>query len=176
MLAEIVEAKTSKPGKLGGVMKMAGGGQATDSHDVKLDYKLYAVGATQAPKVSGNAKASSGGFGIGSALRLASFAGQMYMGGMMGGGKGPGTRHDESDGRDVRHGRTRTTERQLLRSPCDGDELDVHGDVSGMGSMPGMPGHARNGRSLGGRHCADTVSEALGNGAKAAMEQLGKKK
>ena len=89
MLAEVIEAKTSKPGKMGGVMKMTGSAPK-DSHDVKIDYKLYAVGATQAPKASGNVKASNGGFGIGSALRLAAFAGQMYMGLMMGGGMGMG--------------------------------------------------------------------------------------
>ena len=104
MLVEMVEAKTSKPGKLGGVMKMTGS-TPKDSHDVKVDYKLYAVGATQTPKVSGNVKASNGGFGIGSALRLAAFAGQMYMGMMMG---GHGHGHDEPDDGDVgheRHGR-----------------------------------------------------------------------
>ncbi len=89
MLAEVIEAKTSKPGKMGGVMKMTGSAPK-DSHDVKIDYKLYAVGATQAPKATGNVKASNGGFGIGSALRLAAFAGQMYMGLMMGGGMGMG--------------------------------------------------------------------------------------
>ena len=88
MLAEVVEAKTSKPGKMGGVMKMTGSAPK-DSHDVKIEYKLYAVGAPQAPKATGNVKASNGGFGIGSALRLAAFAGQMYMG-MMTGGMGMG--------------------------------------------------------------------------------------
>ena len=41
MLAEMIEAKTSKPGKMGGVMRMTGGGPPKDAHDVKLDYKLY---------------------------------------------------------------------------------------------------------------------------------------
>src|SRR5207249_1680641 len=68
MVTEIVEAKTSKPGKIGGVMRVTGGGPPKDAHDVKLEYKLFAVGATQAPKISGNAKASNGGFGVGSAL------------------------------------------------------------------------------------------------------------
>lgn len=130
---EIVEAKTSKPGKMGGLTKMTGGGPPKDSHDGKLDYKLYAVGATQSPKVSGNAKASNGGFGVGSALRLAAFAGQMYMSLMMGGSGSM---------------------------------------MAGMGGMPGMSSVADPSEA----GMRDTASEALGNGAKHAMEQLSKKK
>ena len=36
LLSEIVEAKTSKPGRLSGLSKMAGGGPPKDSHDVKI--------------------------------------------------------------------------------------------------------------------------------------------
>ena len=71
---EVVEAKTSKPGKLGGMMKLTGGGAPKDSHDAKVDYKLFAVTAPESTRVSGSAKASSGGVGIGSVLRVASFA------------------------------------------------------------------------------------------------------
>ena len=49
MLVEVVEAKTSKPGKMGGVMKMTGS-TPKDSHDVKIDYKLYAVGRHANPE------------------------------------------------------------------------------------------------------------------------------
>ena len=184
MLAEIVEAKTSKPGKLGGVMKVAGGAPPTDTHDVKLDYKVFAVGATQAPKVSGNAKASSGGFGVGSALRIASFAGQMYMGGMMGGrGLGMGMNLGMMNPMAAMSGMGGL-------GPLSGGFFDPRAMamssmstamMSSMGGMPGMPGMAgmpgmpgMNDPSEAGMR--DTVSEALGNGAKAAMEQLGKKK
>lgn len=87
LLTEITEAKTSKPNKIGGFMSKASGGQSKDSHEVKLDYKLFAVNATDKPAFGGTAKGSNGGFGIGSALRIAAFAGQMYLG-MMGGGMG----------------------------------------------------------------------------------------
>lgn len=170
MLAEVVEAKTSKPGRLGGVMKITGSAPK-DSHDVKIEYKLYAIGATQAPKVTGNVKASNGGFGIGSALRLAAFAGQMYMG-MMTGGMGMGMMN------------------QMMA-------------MSGMGGMGGAGGTGGGlfdprasamtsmmssiGASMGdtgGGDLADpsetgmrdTLSEAMGNSAKAAMEQLARKK
>lgn len=172
MLAEIVEAKTSKPGKMGGVMRMAGGGPPKDAHDVKLEYKLFAVGATQAPKVSGNVKASSGGFGVGSALRLAAFAGQMYVG-MMTGGLGmrmgmmnPMAAMSGMGGLGPLGGGffdPRAMAMNSMVSSLSG------GMMSGMGGMPGMadPSEAA---------MRDTVSDALGNGAKAAMEQLGKKK
>ena len=45
-----------------GVMKLTGG-TAKDSHDAKVDYKLFAVAAPESPRVSGSAKASSGGVG-----------------------------------------------------------------------------------------------------------------
>ena len=89
LLAEVTELKTSKPGRLGGALKMAsGGGPPKDVQETKVNYKLFATGATASPRASGDVKASSGGgFGLGSALRVASFAGQMYLGmyGMRGG-------------------------------------------------------------------------------------------
>lgn len=172
MLVEVVEAKTSKPGKMGGVMKMTGS-TPKDSHDVKIDYKLYAVGATQTPKASGNVKASNGGFGIGSALRLAAFAGQMYMGMMMGGmgmgmmnpmmamsgmsgmgGMGMGSLFDP-------------------RASAMSSMMSSFGGMGGMG-MGGVGGAAVADPSEAGMR--DTLSEAMANSAKAAMEQLGKKK
>ncbi len=173
MLTEIVEAKTSKPGKMGGVMRMTGGGPPKDAHDVKLDYKLFAVGATQSPKVSGNAKASSGGFGVGSALRLAAFAGQVYMGMMMGGmGMGmmdPMAAMSGMGGLGPMGGGFFDPRAMAMNSMFTGLS---GGMMSGMGGMPGMPGMADPSEAA----MRDTVSEALGNGAKAAMEQLGKKK
>jgi hypothetical protein len=176
LVTEIVEAKTSKPGKLGGVMKMAGGGPSKDTHEVKLDYKLFTVGATEAPKVSGNLKASSGGFGVGSALRVAAFAGQMYMGmgmmgGMMGGMGGLG-----------------------LMNPMMG--LSRMGALGAMGggsffdpraaAMSSMAAGLTNGMASAGggamsgdpseTELRETVSEALGSEAKTAMEAIGRKK
>ncbi len=172
MLAEVVEAKTSKPGKMGGVMKMTGSAPK-DSHDVKIDYKLYAVGATQTPKATGNVKASNGGFGIGSALRLAAFAGQMYMGMMMGGmGMGMMNPMMAMSGMSGMGGMGMGG---LVRSARVGHELDdVQLRRHGMAGMGGLGGAAVADPSEAGMR--DTLSEAMTNSAKAAMEQLGKKK
>lgn len=172
MLTEIVEAKTSKPGKMGGLTKMTGG-TPKDSHDVKLEYKLYAVGATQSPKFSGNSKASNGGFGVGSALRLAAFAGQMYMSLMMGGmGMGmmnPMMAMSGMGGLGSMGGGLFDPRASAMSSIFMGGSGSM---MSGMGGMPGMSSVADPSEA----GMRDTVSEALGNGAKAAMEQLGKKK
>ena len=100
LLAEVVEAKTSKPGKVGGMLRMAsGGGPAKDRHEVTIAYRLFPADGTATIATQGDAKADNGGgFSLGSALRVAAFAGQMYMGlasaGMMrglgGGGLGMG--------------------------------------------------------------------------------------
>jgi hypothetical protein len=82
LLADVLDVKTSKPGKLGGMMKMAsGGGPPKDKHEVKMAYRLYPADGSAAVKVTGEVKADNGtGFGLGSALRMASFAGSMAMG------------------------------------------------------------------------------------------------
>ncbi len=172
LLAEITEAKTSKPGKLGGMMKMTGSAPK-DSHDVKIDYKLFAVTAPQAPKVSGNAKGSNGGFGVGSALRLAMFAGQMYMG-LMAGGMGMGMMNPMM---------------AMSGGGFGGGMGGIGGGLfdpraSAMTSMVTSIGTSMTGMGLGAGAVADpsdagmrdTLSEAVSNTAKAAMEQLGKRK
>ena len=167
LLAEIVEAKTSKPGRLSGLTKMAGGGPPKDSHDVKIDYKLFAVSATQAPAASGNARASNGGFGIGSALRIAMFAGQMYMNLMMMGGMGRGMMNPMA-----------AISGMGGLGAGGGGLFDP--SANAMSSMMSSFGAA----TMGGGAIADdseagmrdTVSEAMGNTAKAAMDSLAKKK
>jgi hypothetical protein len=82
LVADIAELKTSKPGKVGGMLRRASGdpGASSEVHDARVDYRLFAVGDETSPKISSSAKASSGGgFGVGSALRVAAFAGSMYM-------------------------------------------------------------------------------------------------
>lgn len=82
LLAEVTEVKTSKPGKMGGLMKMAaGGGPPKDKHEVKAAYRVFPADGSATLKASGTVKADNGGgFGLGSALRVAAFAGQMTMG------------------------------------------------------------------------------------------------
>ena len=91
LVAEIAELKTSKAGKVGGLLRRASGevDAPTEVHEARVDYRLYAVGSQAKPRFASSAKASSGKFGVGSALRVAKFAGTLYLGlnaGMMGGG------------------------------------------------------------------------------------------
>jgi hypothetical protein len=92
LLTEIAELKTSKPGKVGGLLRRTAGDTSVPSemHDARVEYKLYAVGSPGKPRLASAAKASSGGgFGVGSALKVAKFAGSLYLGlgtGMMMGG------------------------------------------------------------------------------------------
>jgi hypothetical protein len=126
------------------MMKLTGGGAPKDSHDAKVDYKLFAVTAPESPRVSGSAKASTGGVGIGSMLRVASFAGQMWLGGGMAFGVGGPMGMMTGLG-----------------------AMSAMGDVSG-----GIPAFADPSEA----EMRQTVSEALTNGAKAAIEHLTRKK
>jgi len=90
--SELTELKSGKPGKVGGMLKKVSGdaNAQEEVHDARVDYKLYAIGDQAKPRITANAKASSGGgFGLSSALRVAMVAGSMYMSmttmGMMGG-------------------------------------------------------------------------------------------
>ena len=175
LLADVVEAKTSKPGRMSSLSRVAGGGPPKDAQDVKVDYKLFAVGASQAPKLSGTAKASNGGFGVGSALRLASFAGQMYMSLMMG-GMGMGMMNpmmmSSMGGLSPMGGGLfdpRASAMSSMFSSLGGGAMAGMGGMAGLGGMPGMADPSESAMR-------DTVSEALGNGARAVMEQLGRKK
>jgi hypothetical protein len=82
LVATVDEAKTSHPSKAGGFLKaMSGDGPPKDTHEIKMDYKLVDVSAPDKVESASMTKASSGGgFGLKSALKLAAFAGQMYMG------------------------------------------------------------------------------------------------
>jgi hypothetical protein len=80
LVATVDEAKTSHPSKAGGMLKMVSGDTAKDTHEVKLEYKLFDVSAPDKVEASNVTKTSSGGFGLKSAMHLAMFAGQMYMG------------------------------------------------------------------------------------------------
>jgi hypothetical protein len=88
LTTDLAELKTSKPNKVGGMLKKVSGDAAppSDVHDAKVDYKLYAIGDLAKPRLGASAKASSGGgFGLSSALRVAAFAGSLYLTmGMMG--------------------------------------------------------------------------------------------
>lgn len=168
LFTDITDVKTSKPGGFGGALKKVSGGADKDKQDVKLDYKLFAVSATQSPKFSGKAQASTGGFGVGSAFKVAAFAGQMYMGvmgmggltnsmmglggltGGMGGGLG-------------------------MYDPRASAMASMAASV-GMSMAMGGAGGGGMGGDASDQDMRNTVSEALGNAAKATMDQLSKKK
>jgi hypothetical protein len=81
LVTTVDEAKTSHSGKAGGILKMVSGEPAKDNQEVKLEYKLYDVTDPDKIESSNVAKANNGGgFGMKSAMHLAMFAGQMYMG------------------------------------------------------------------------------------------------
>jgi len=163
LLVEITEAKTSKASKIGGMMQKVSGEGAKDNYDVKLDYKLFAVGSPQTPQVSGNAKGSNGGFGVGSALRLAAFAGQMYLTMGMMGGMGMNGMMGMSGGAPGSMGGGLFDPRASAMSSM----------ATGFGGgVPGMGGAVDPSE----QKMQETVNEALGNAAKATMEQLGRKK
>ncbi len=81
LATEVTEVKTSKPGKLSGVSRMTGGGPPKDRQEVKMAFRLYPTDGTATIRLAGDVKADNGGgFSISSALRIAAFAGQLYMG------------------------------------------------------------------------------------------------
>jgi hypothetical protein len=172
LVTDIAELKTSKPNKVGGLLKkVSGDANATgDVHDARVDYKLYAVGDQTKPKMTSSVKASSGGgFGVGSALRVAAFAGSMYMtmgmgmgGGMMGmmgpasslggiGGLGGG-----------------------LMNPGMGAAMSMMSQaqamsaMSGMSAAPGMPDMA----DPSAQKATQTVQDALSKAGKQVAEEL----
>jgi hypothetical protein len=167
LFSEVTEVKTSKPGKVGGLLKRVAREDATrDIYEVKLDYKLYAVGAPAAPAATGSAKASSGGgVGVGTVLKVAAFAGKMYlsmygMGGLglgmmnplmsmpgLGGGAGPFSASGLFDPR-----------------------------MSAVSSMTQMPGMGGMGGDESEAALTQTVGSALTNAAKGTMEQLKNRK
>lgn len=77
LASEVTEVKTSKPGKL----RLPGGGPAKDRQEVRMAFRLYPADGTATIVAAGEVKADNGGgFSLTGALRLAAFAGQLYMG------------------------------------------------------------------------------------------------
>ncbi len=183
LLTEVVDVKTSKPGKLGGMVSKATKEESKEKHEVKIDYKLYAAGATKAPVVSGNAKGSNGGFTMTQALKLAMLAGQIYMGGggmfMTGGMGGPMGALGMMNPMMAMSGTSTSLgligglydpRAAAMRSLA----MSLMGGGMGPGGMPNMASMLGGGDPSE-AEMLDTVSEALGNEAKAAIEQLSKK-
>jgi hypothetical protein len=151
---EIVEAKTSKPGRLGGLSKITGS-TPRDSHEVKVDYKLFAISPKPTQRFTGDVKGNSGGFGLGSALRLAAFAGQMYLNFMMG-GMGAGMINPTSGG-----------------TSGGGSLFDPRASAMSMLSSFAAGGTGFDSADAGMR---EALSEAMSNSARATIEQLARSK
>jgi len=87
LIADITELKASKPGGLTKVMKATAKEDTRDITEAKLNVQLMAPGAK--PRLTANSSGKDGGVGLKTGLKLAKFAGSVYlkfyMGGMMGG-------------------------------------------------------------------------------------------
>lgn len=154
LATEITEIKTARPGRMGSVMRVTGSAPK-DMHEVKLEYKLFAVDSLAAPKLGGSTKASSGGFGVGSALRLAAFAGRLYIGFAMMGGMG------------MMNGNGGAAAGPLA------SYFDPRTTI--MGAMTSSQGASLEGDAAEAA-VRDTVREALDSAAKSTMEQLSRRK
>jgi hypothetical protein len=83
VVAEITELKTSKPGGLTKVMKATAKEEARDITEAKLNMQLVAPGSK--PRLSKSASGKDGGVGFKTTLKIAKFAGSVYMKFYMGG-------------------------------------------------------------------------------------------
>jgi hypothetical protein len=170
LVSDIAEIKTSKPNKVGGLLKKVSGDTSGPSeiHDVRIDYRVYAIGDPAKPRMSSSVKTSSGGgFGVGSALKLAAFAGQMYltmgMGPGMMGMMGPGAAFGGMGGLGggMMAGRM---------NPGMGAAMSIMSSGGGMG-MPGMSGMSGMGDASGDK-MMETVQEGLSKSGKQVAEEL----
>jgi hypothetical protein len=170
LVSDITELKTSKPNKVGGMLRRASGdGNASENvHDARVDYRLYAVGDQNKPRLTASAKSSSGGFGVGSALRVAAFAGQMYMTmgmgtGMMSGMMGPA----------AAFGGVSPLGGGLM-SPGMGAAMSIMSGAQSMGAMGmgmGMPGGLPGGDAST-EKATQTVHDALAKAGKQVAEEI----
>jgi len=77
---DLTSLKTSAPSKVGGLMRKAsGGGNASELHEARVDYRVFTVGSTT-PKTTKNASAKTGSFTLKRAVGLARFAARLYFG------------------------------------------------------------------------------------------------
>ena len=142
LLTDITEVKTSKSGGIGGALKKVSGGGDKDKHEVKLDYKLFPVGATQSPKFTGKVSASTRRIWrrIGTEARRVCRADVS--------GRHGRRRHDERhDGHGRGHGRDgrRTVRSARVRNDLDGREPRRVGRRHGQRRSV-RARHARHGR------------------------------
>ncbi len=87
LVAEITELKTSKPGGLTRAMRATAREESRDVTEAKVNVQLVPPGGK--PRLAKNVSGKDGGIGLKTTLKVAKFAGSVYMrfymGGMMGG-------------------------------------------------------------------------------------------
>jgi hypothetical protein len=78
---DLTTLKSSTPGKVGGMLRKAtGGGNPSELHEAKVEYRLFTPGAPP-PKASKSASAKTGAFTWKRALGVARLAARLYLGG-----------------------------------------------------------------------------------------------
>jgi len=174
LFTEVADIKTSKPGRVTGLLKRTAGEDSTrDIHEVKLDYKLYAVGGAAAPAAAGTTKASSGGgIGVSTALKLAAVAGRLYLSMYGMGGMGPGMMSSLMSMPGL-GGAARGFAASGLFDPrmaamSSMKQMVITGGMNGLGAIASGGGLGDDSEAT----LRQTVSAALSNAAKTVMEQL----
>jgi hypothetical protein len=80
LFTELGVAKTSSPGKIGGLMKKVSRSEATENHEARVQYRLVAPGKPK-PMIEKTATAKSGpGINVRTVLSVARLAARLYFG------------------------------------------------------------------------------------------------
>jgi hypothetical protein len=164
--SELVEVKTSKPNRIGGLVRRASGDTSKEIHEARVDYKLFTVDNQVKARLASSARASSSALGA-SAVRLARFAGSTYMNLMPGGSLVRGYLPLAEMGL----GPTAPMTPGMM-APGMGAAMTILSLAQNWNAMRtgvGAPGS-------GDAEVLETISEAMGNASKAVIEELNKKK
>lgn len=177
LVSDVAELKTSKPNKIGGMLKKVSGDANTSNeiHEARIDYKLFAVNDWAKPRMTSSVKTSSGGgFGVGSALRLAAFAGSMYLTMGMGSGAMMGMLGQGSS-----FGGLGGLGGGLMGSrvnPGMGAAMSIMSTGAAMGMPGGMPAGMPGMGDPSGQKAVETVQDGLSKAGKQVAEELKKGK
>jgi hypothetical protein len=164
--SELVEVKTSKPSRIGGLVRRASGDAAKEIHEARVDYKLFAVDNQTKARLSSSARASSSGLGA-SAVRLTRFAGSTYVNLMPGGSLVRGYLPLAEMGLGPTGPMT-----PGMMTPGMGAAMTILSlaqNWSAMRTGVGAPGSSE-------AEILETISDAMGNASKAVIEEISKKK
>jgi hypothetical protein len=164
--SELVEVNTTKPSRIGGLVRRASGDASKEIHEARVDYKLFPVDNQTKARLASSARASSSALGP-SALRLATFAGSTYINLMPGGSlirgylplaeMGLGSSGPPMPG---------------MVAPGMGAAMTILSLAQNFNAMRAGAGAPGSGEA----EVLQTISEAMGNASKAVIEDLNKKK